>query len=379
MNSWIRAAAIALLVACPSPGSAQDDRTQAETLAQRAADRLRSLHEETERLLSDEQTLLGELRRLEIQRQIKSEELAQVERDAEQVVGDLAALDAQVATLEAQDRAETPRLREQVVGLYKLGQGGYLRLLLSTTEVEHIGQSARMVAALAAQDRARVARHQQRREELASARTALEERREQLASLRAGASRAKTEADQAVAARNARIIEIDERRDLNAQLSGELAAVQQKLQATLGGLGVAASATAPIALPIAPFRGDLEWPAEGAIRQAFGRSMTGGAAASNGIDLASPEGAVARAVHDGTVAFAGPFVGFGQLVVVDHGAQAFSLYGNLRDTAVAAGQAVASGHALGTVGVAATGVPGLYFELRVDGRPVDPLQWLRKR
>jgi murein hydrolase activator len=55
------------------------------------------------------------------------------------------------------------------------------------------------------------------------------------------------------------------------------------------------------------------------------------------------------------------------------------LYGNLGEVAVARGARVDQGQELGTVGISPAGSAGLYFELRVDGRPVDPLQWLRKR
>jgi septal ring factor EnvC (AmiA/AmiB activator) len=85
------------------------------------------------------------------------------------------------------------------------------------------------------------------------------------------------------------------------------------------------------------------------------------------------------AVHEGVVAFADVFSGFGKLVIVDHGAQTFSLYGNLADVGVTRGAHVQHGDAVGTVGVAATGAAGLYFELRVDGRAVDPLEWLRRK
>jgi len=84
-------------------------------------------------------------------------------------------------------------------------------------------------------------------------------------------------------------------------------------------------------------------------------------------------------VHEGVVAFAGPFAGFGNLVIVDHGTQSFSLYGDLLEVLTQKGAHVVSGQALGTVGRSALGAPGLYFELRVDGQPVDPLQWLKRK
>ena len=58
-------------------------------------------------------------------------------------------------------------------------------------------------------------------------------------------------------------------------------------------------------------------------------------------------------------------------MIVDHGAQAFSLYGNLLDIAVKKGARVERGQTVGSVGPSPTGPAGLYFELRVDGQPVD--------
>jgi septal ring factor EnvC (AmiA/AmiB activator) len=86
-----------------------------------------------------------------------------------------------------------------------------------------------------------------------------------------------------------------------------------------------------------------------------------------------------RAIHEGRVAFAGTFIGFGHLVIVDHGQAALSLYGHMASTAVRRGDRVEAGSTLGDSGRSPAGVPALYFELRVDGRPVDPLQWLASR
>jgi septal ring factor EnvC (AmiA/AmiB activator) len=173
--------------------------------------------------------------------------------------------------------------------------------------------------------------------------------------------------------------DIDQQRDLNAQLAGELQTTQQKLQAMLRDMPVAASSPAAAAaetaaLPLRPFRGDLLWPVNGQVRRRFSRGS-----GSNGIEIAAPEGADAVAVHDGVVAFAGTFAGFGNLVILDHGSQTFSLYGDLLEIAVKKGARVEHGHPIGSVGPTPSGTNGLYFELRVDGQPVDPLQWLKKR
>ena len=84
------------------------------------------------------------------------------------------------------------------------------------------------------------------------------------------------------------------------------------------------------------------------------------------------------AIHEGTVAYAEPFTGYGDLVIVDHGEGAYSLYGYLSTIETARGQHVEARTRIGTSGRNPSGNPALYFELRIDGKPVDPLQWLKR-
>jgi septal ring factor EnvC (AmiA/AmiB activator) len=154
----------------------------------------------------------------------------------------------------------------------------------------------------------------------------------------------------------------------------DLRNAQVRLQQTLRDLASGAS-TGPAALPIAPFRGDLPWPADGKVERK-GRAALPGGTPAEGIEIAASEGAPVVAVHDGSVAFAGSFSGFGNLVILDHGSRSFTLYGDLLDLAVSQGDRVDRGQRLGSVGTLPAGPAGLYFEIRIDGRPVDPLQWL---
>jgi septal ring factor EnvC (AmiA/AmiB activator) len=84
-----------------------------------------------------------------------------------------------------------------------------------------------------------------------------------------------------------------------------------------------------------------------------------------------------RAVHGGTVAFAAPFVGYGLLVILDHGGNAFTVYGHLAEAFVQSGARVERGSTVGRAGRNPAGQSAVYFEVRIDGRPVDPVQWLR--
>jgi murein hydrolase activator len=373
--------AVAAVLALSLPLVAQQpDRARTEALARRAAERLQTLGREADDLASQEQSVLGDLRKLELERQMKAEEFKQADAHVQAVAADLTSATTRMRELEQKDLAERPGLRARLVEIYKLGQGRYLRLLLSTADLRSVGQASRTVGALAELDRKRIADHQRTLMALKTTRAQLETRQQALEKLRADAQHAQAAADRAAQARNDLIRDIDRRRDLNAQLAGELQAVQQKLQTALRDIvNGANSPAADAALPLRPFRGDLPWPVSGSLRRRFAKTASAHGAASNGIEIAAPEGAPAQAVHDGVVAFADRFAGFGNLVIVDHGAQAFSLYGNLLDIAVKKGARVERGQTVGSVGPSPTGPAGLYFELRVDGQPVDPLQWLKKR
>jgi murein hydrolase activator len=374
---------VLLLSVAASSGAQQDDRARTEALARTTSERLKALNQEADRLASEARTLLGDLRRLELERQIKDEEFRQATSDEERAAAELTTLNQELSRLESEEQADLPGLRARLTELYKLGQGGYLRLFLSTAEVRSIGQTSRMVAAIARRDRDRIAVHQRRVEDLRNSRIALEERRTQLASLRVTAERAREAAGAALQKHEALIRDIDRRRDLNAQLAGELMSTQQRLQATLRDLPSAASSpgtpAAPASVPFTASRGELEWPAVGPLRHRFGQSAAAAGSSTNGIEITTVVGTPVRVVHEGTVAFADTFAGYGKLVIVDHGAQAFSLYGHLLDISAARGARLSQGDPVGTAGFALLGIPGLYFELRVDGQPVDPLQWLRKR
>jgi septal ring factor EnvC (AmiA/AmiB activator) len=91
----------------------------------------------------------------------------------------------------------------------------------------------------------------------------------------------------------------------------------------------------------------------------------------NGVTLQTQPGAQVKAVFPGKVAFAAPFQGFGQTVIVQHAGRAFTLYAGLGQPETRQGAVLSLGQVLGVAG------EQLYFEIRIENRPQDPLLWLR--
>src|SRR5262245_25788194 len=116
--------------AAQQPASPQPERARTESLARRATDRLQALQREADRLAADERSLINDVRKLEVQRQIKAEEIAQIDADIAAVRAEFDATGQRIAALEEAASVARPQLRARLVEVYKLGRARYVRLLL---------------------------------------------------------------------------------------------------------------------------------------------------------------------------------------------------------------------------------------------------------
>ena len=130
----------------------------------------------------------------------------------------------------------------------------------------------------------------------------------------------------------------------------------------------------PVASPtLAAPRPDFVFPVQGRLVAGFGEARPG-APVSRGVALAARSGAQAIAPGPGRVAFAGPYRGFGQIVIIDHGGGWTSLVTGLGQLSVNVGADVLAGSPIGTAG---PGRPIVALELRRQGQPVNPLDVAR--
>jgi septal ring factor EnvC (AmiA/AmiB activator) len=128
----------------------------------------------------------------------------------------------------------------------------------------------------------------------------------------------------------------------------------------------------------AKLRGKLALPVAGELLHRYGQSRPGGGPAWKGVFIRARQGQDVRAVATGKVAFADWLRGFGNLLILDHGDGFLSLYSNNESLYKQPGDPVRAGDVVASVG--ATGgqdEPGLYFELRRQGTPFDPMTWVK--
>ena len=126
--------------------------------------------------------------------------------------------------------------------------------------------------------------------------------------------------------------------------------------------------------PVPETKGLLDWPLRGVLYARFGKK---GREPHDGIDLAVPMGTPVKTAREGEVLYAGEQRGYGLIVIVQHSERLITLYAHNRDLRVRTGQKVRREQVIATVGESGkTSGPQLHFEVRLDGKPVDPLDYL---
>ncbi|MDX6670636.1 MAG: hypothetical protein QOI91_999 [Solirubrobacteraceae bacterium] len=126
--------------------------------------------------------------------------------------------------------------------------------------------------------------------------------------------------------------------------------------------------------PIRPGSGRFIWPTTGSFTSPFGMRWE---RLHAGIDLAAPTGTAIRAADTGQVAIAGPYGGYGNYTCISHTKALSTCYGHQSQILVRVGEVVTKGQVIGAVGSTghSTG-PHLHFEVRIGGKPVDPMLFL---
>ena len=130
-------------------------------------------------------------------------------------------------------------------------------------------------------------------------------------------------------------------------------------------------------------KASLDWLLAGPVISNFGKQKNAELNAfviNNGIEIKAAAGTEARAIDQGSVLYANTFKSYGLMVIIDHGDDFYTVYAHLGMALVKEGDKVLPGQVIGKVGSGKNGhtaIPNLYFEIRQDGKPEDPLLWLK--
>jgi Membrane-bound metallopeptidase len=396
-----RALSLILLAFIAQPGWA-DSKSELESLRER----LQKLQQEYRRTRESSAEAADALKRSERAISEAGRKLHQLEREQRDVQAAIRSATAEAEQTNADIRERQARLSEMFRQAYMRGGGDALKLMLNgqnpsqvARDLQYLSYLSRAQAQLIDELRQGLARLSELKESAAEKDRALAEIRASQMKERENLLKEKQARQKVLNKLSGQIRQ--QRKEIatlkrNEQRLSDLVARLAKLAAkpparksapagkkgATGGKPVAVNTEVPEpgreGTPFSRLKGLLRLPVAGELMNKFGTPREGGGVSWKGLFIRAPEGAQVRAVAGGTVAFADWLRGFGNLVIVDHGEGYMSLYSNNESLYKQAGDPVKMGEAIASVGNSGgQESAGVYFELRHQSRPINPMTWIK--
>ena len=379
-----RAAAFAAVTAAVAPATVSADPVQDERATR---EKLEALNRAIEKIETEQRRdeaaqdkLQAELRDAETDLARLTQRVDAIEGRIDALVARLAELADEQAALAARRDAQRGRVVEELRQAWASGGDDSLKLLLNQEDPEALARVLAYYRYIAAARSEALAGFRETLAELEAVETAAAARRDQLSA----------ERDALVARQRELAAARDRRRNAVAALAAsiaerdaQLARLARDAEALEEVLGEIEAAIRDLAIPAdyQPFtaaRGSMPWPAAGEHANRFGRPRNQGRMRWRGITINAEAGSTVQAIHHGRVVYADWLRGSGLLLVLDHGEGYMSLYAHNQSLLKDVGDWVTAGTPIATVGASGGRErAALYFEIREDGKPVDPARWCR--
>lgn len=379
-----------------------------------------------------ENRVSSELTRINTSLREKESSLSALNRDLKSVEGNIGKTQQAIDIVQKEAESRKAMIQKRLVAAYKAGDTGTVRFLFSSQSLPQMQENLRYMKSVVDNDRKLVAAYEERVEKLRQLKRTMEGEARRKESLKGNIEQTRRQIEQEKINKASYLTKVREEKkayqtslvELEAN-SRRLHAIVQRLEAesrkrytankraqikagkkaqTKAGkkaqtktgkrarvkdgkqtqdtsVETAEAQPMNVSTGFASQKGRLSMPARGRILTTYGRhkhpefnSFT----FSNGISISAPNGADVHSVYDGTVVFADYFKGYGNMVIVDHGGGFLSVYAHNSRVAKRAGATVSRNEVLASVGdVDSTRGPMLYFEIRYQGRAIDPSPWIR--
>lgn len=327
--------------------------------------------------------VVTELQQLESEISKNSMALKKTEAKIDGLNDNISGLRSDLSKLNGKLKTQRQSLAEQVRTAYAIGHQQQVKMLLNQQDPAEMG---RVMVYFDYLNRARkqqisefldsIAEKQRLEDQL---KTALQDQRETLN------KRKKQENSQLSQRlkRNQLLAQLERKISNQEKNLSELEGSRNRIENLLMSLGELLADIPPGPSDTQPFKqqkGKLPWPASGPFLATFGEPRKQGGLKWNGVLISTAHGSPVRAVSHGRVAFADWLQGFGFITIIDHGEGYMSLYGHNETLIKQAGDWVNAGDVIATSGDSGgQPMPGVYFEIRSRGKPINPGGWCSRK
>lgn len=362
----------------------QTDVSEFEKRLEKITEEIRVLKAKMEEERKRELTILSNLEGIGFNISLLKKEISFYNIQLEKTNRELLSLKETIRPLKQKLEKERQSMEKTLVSIYKFGKLNFIEFILQAKDINVFLSESKNLSLLAQYQDKILRDYLETFNQLKAAEEKLERKTEETSLLIQKARQKKRELDVQEKENKALIrkIEINKKVYLEAIQEREQRAEQLRI---LMEKIIKEEIIFPFPfVPLYEKKGELPWPVQGDIVTTFGlkkHPKFNTKTRSNGIEIApSKKDEIVKAIHSGKVAFADYFKGYGNLIIIDHGLTYYSLYGHCSDFLVEKGDLVNTEQAIAIVGDFGSlkGIT-LYFEIRNKTKPLDPLQWLRRR
>jgi septal ring factor EnvC (AmiA/AmiB activator) len=346
---------------------------------------LEKARKEASSFAKEETKILKQLNTLDGDLQLRERLLAGLARKERRLSTDLEATRANLAGERARLEERRDVLRRRLRNIYKVGERPGLQVLLGATSAVDLVRRFDWLLLVAAQDRMLYDSILQSVQRVRSVERELTAKMEDVQAVR---RESEEERASLVARREERTVlltSVQNEKQKHMRTVGELEGAEQEMQRLITELErKAQDASGELAadgLEFEAAKGRLPWPVEGKVTRWFGVQKDkrfGTSTFNGGIDIEAERKADVIAVHGGRADYVDWLPGYGQCIIINHGGGYFTLYAHTASVFVSAGDAVAAGQVIASVGDTGSLLgDALHFEIRKDAEPINPASWLR--
>ena len=323
-----------------------------------------------------------EVLKLEIEVARIKKDLVSVTRKIRREQSKLSKLYRKRKTLKKDLKAQHKLLAGQVKSAYMMGRQEYIKIILNLEDSSSVGRTMTYYDYF---NRARLSRIESSRKTLVSLQAVEQKIKKQTARLKQTRDQQTLKQTELKAVSRSRAIVVAK---LHSELVNKeqnlslLLEDEQRLQRLIKDLDrvIPDILTAPgKRKSFAKLKGKLKWPTKGELKALYGKRRNASRVKWNGVMIMAGTGRDVKAVSHGRVAFADFLRGYGLLLIIDHGDGYMSLYGHNQTIYKDIGEWVEAGETISSVGTSGGQKhSGLYFEIRHNGKPRNPVGWCRK-
>jgi len=383
VSAFMAAAAVFILfltLPC-GPVFAADSLTLKSGELEKLRSAIQALRHDLDMERGKKDTLQAQLRRTEKQIGKLSVALKQTGEDLQQQEHKLADLSADKRRHEAELGRQRGILAQQVRAAFAVGRQGYLKLLLEQQNPAAVSRNLIFYDYLNRARARRIHSVTSELDQIEALKAAIARQVQTLDHLHSRQQQEKVALQSQQQARSVVLAAVNARIESKDQQLARLLANERRLQTVVERLRQTLSDIPEQAgaQPFGQLKGKLRWPARGAIAAHFGASRNLGRLKWQGVMIDAGLGDDVHAVYHGRVAFADWLRGYGLLVIIDHGNGYMSLYGHNQSIYKEVGDWVETGEVIASVGNSGgSNRPGLYFEIRHNGTPSNPVLWCKR-